>query len=78
MRRTPFETTAFTSGTFRLDARLEGSFQQLGRIHALLDQVDWGGWRFDVVGMNGRRIDPLLITPPPSCIQHGKAEPEVV
>ena len=28
MRRTPFDTTAFTSGTSGLEARLKGSFQQ--------------------------------------------------
>jgi Mg2+/Co2+ transporter CorC len=52
--------------------------RQLGRIHALSDQVNWGRWRFDVVGMDGRRIDTPLSTPPPSCIPNGKAEPEVV
>jgi putative hemolysin len=51
--------------------------RQLGRIHALSDRVDWGMWRLDVVDMDGRRIDTLLITPLPSCIANGKAEPEV-
>ncbi len=68
--------TAFTSGTFRLDARLEGSFQQLGRIPAPPDHVDWGGWRFEVMDMDGRWTDKLLITPVPSSAPDGEAEPE--
>jgi putative hemolysin len=49
---------------------------QLGRIPAPSDHVDWGGWRFEVMDMDGRRIDKLLVTPVPSSAPRGKAEPE--
>lgn len=32
----------------------------LGRVPATGDQVDWGGWRFEVVDMDGKRIDKVL------------------
>jgi putative hemolysin len=44
---------------------------QLGHIHALSDHVDWGMWRLDVVDMDGRRIDTLLIPP---AVMHPKWE----
>jgi putative hemolysin len=49
--------------------------RQLGRIHALSDRVDWGMWHFDVVDMDGRRIDTLLVTPVPASAPNGKAGP---
>ncbi|TXQ54885.1 hemolysin, partial [Escherichia coli] len=33
---------------------------QLGRIPGVGDSVDAGGWRFEVVDMDGRRIDKVL------------------
>ena len=33
-----------------------------GRIPAVGDRFDWNGWRFEVVDMDGRRIDKLLIS----------------
>jgi putative hemolysin len=33
---------------------------QLGRIPRVTDQVTWQGWRFEVVDMDGRRIDKVL------------------
>jgi putative hemolysin len=50
---------------------------QLGRIPAPSDHVAWGEWRLEVVDMDGRRIDTLLVTPVPSSAADGKAEPEV-
>jgi putative hemolysin len=48
---------------------------QLGRIPAPLDHGDWGGWRFEVVDMDDRRINKLLVTTAPSCAPNGRAEP---
>lgn len=42
----------------------------LGRIPAPADQFTWGGLRFEVMDMDGRRVDKVLVTPsrPP---EHG-------
>lgn len=37
---------------------------QLQRIPATGDVFEWGGARFEVVDMDGKRIDKLLVTPP--------------
>src|SRR5690606_36025804 len=37
----------------------------LGRIPRVADQIDWGGWRFEVVDMDGKRIDKVLALPIP-------------
>jgi putative hemolysin len=36
---------------------------QLGYIPKPGDRLDWGGWRFEVVDMDGNRIDRLLVLP---------------
>jgi putative hemolysin len=36
---------------------------QLGRVPDTGDRVDWDGWRFEVVDMDGKRIDKVLATP---------------
>jgi putative hemolysin len=36
---------------------------QLGYIPKPADALDWGGWRFEVVDMDGNRIDRLQVTP---------------
>ena len=36
---------------------------QLGRIPAATDNFDWDGWRFEVMDMDGRRVDKVLATP---------------
>jgi putative hemolysin len=36
---------------------------RLGRIPTEADGFDWGGMRFEVVDMDGRRIDKVLVTP---------------
>lgn len=40
----------------------------LGRVPATSNYVDWEGWRFEVVDMDGKRIDKVLAAPltPPS------------
>ena len=55
----------------------EGAYQTLGgflmtelaRIPAAADAVEWDGWRFEIVDMDGNRVDKVLATPasvPPS------------
>jgi putative hemolysin len=41
----------------------------LGRLAQTGDKADWDGWRFEVVDMDGKRIDKVLATriaPPPA------------
>jgi putative hemolysin len=38
----------------------------LGRLPRVTDQVDWEGWRFEVVDMDGKRIDKVLVAPVPA------------
>lgn len=35
----------------------------LGRVPSTGNYADWGGWRFEVVDMDGKRIDKVLIAP---------------
>jgi putative hemolysin len=37
----------------------------LGRLPSAADRVDWDGWRFEVVDMDGKRIDKVLVAPIP-------------
>lgn len=37
----------------------------LGRMPSTGDRVDWSGWRFEVVDMDGKRIDKILAAPFP-------------
>jgi putative hemolysin len=54
-----------------LPGEVEGDFDtlggfvlaRLGRIPAPGDRFAWGGWRFEVVDMDGRRVDKVLATP---------------
>lgn len=40
---------------------LNGLFMlQMGRLPATTDHIDWEGWRFEVVDMDGNRIDKVL------------------
>jgi putative hemolysin len=39
--------------------------QQLGRIPATGDHFAWGGFRFEVVDMDGHRVDKILVVPLP-------------
>jgi putative hemolysin len=39
------------------------ALMRLGRIPAVTDQFRWGGLRFEVVDMDGRRVDKVLVTP---------------
>jgi putative hemolysin len=33
-----------------------------GRLTKTGDVIDWEGWRFEVVDLDGRRIDKVLVT----------------
>ena len=54
----------------RLPGEEDGSFQtlggflmtRLGRVPAPADHVEFGGWRFEVVDMDRRRVDKVLVT----------------
>lgn len=39
---------------------------RLGRIPVTGDRVEVGGWTFEVVAMDGRRVDRVRVTPPPA------------
>ena len=42
---------------------LNGLFMlQMARMPATTDRFDWEGWRFEVVDMDGNRIDKVLAT----------------
>jgi putative hemolysin len=57
----------------RLPEEEEGMFQtvggfmitRLGEVPQAGDHFDWGGYRFEVVDMDGRRVDKVLVTPLP-------------
>jgi len=34
----------------------------LGRLPDITDTVDWAGWRFEVVDLDGKRVDKVLVT----------------
>jgi putative hemolysin len=42
----------------------------LGRLPGTGDSVDWEGWRFEVVDLDGKRVDKLLVQ---RCAEHDKA-----
>ena len=35
----------------------------LGRLPSTTDSVEWEGWRFEVVDMDGKRVDKVLVAP---------------
>ena len=35
---------------------------QLGRVPVSADHFEWGGWRFEVVDMDGRRVDKVMVS----------------
>jgi putative hemolysin len=37
----------------------------LGRLPVITDRVDWEQWRFEVVDMDGKRVDKVLVSPVP-------------
>ena len=57
----------------RLADEEEGTFQtvggfmmaRLGEVPSVGDRFEWGGFRFEVMDMDGRRVDKILVTPLP-------------
>ncbi len=57
----------------RLPDEEEGTFQtvggfvmaRLGEVPSAGDRFEWGGFRFEVMDMDGRRVDKILVTPLP-------------
>lgn len=37
----------------------------LGRLPLITDAVEWSGWRFEVVDLDGKRVDKVLVSPLP-------------
>ena len=42
------------------------ALHQLGRIPNAGERFEWRGFRFEILDMDGRRIDKMLVTPPPA------------
>jgi len=34
----------------------------LGRLPSTADVVEWNGWRFEVVDLDGKRVDKVLVS----------------
>jgi putative hemolysin len=49
--------------------------QRLGAVPAPGDRFDWEGHRFEVVDMDGRRVDKVLVTPAPPPAPAGDGPP---
>ncbi len=45
----------------------------LGRLPQTADAVEWEGWRFEVVDLDGKRVDKVLVTPLPADADGGSA-----
>jgi putative hemolysin len=45
----------------------------LGRLPDTTDHVEWDGWRFEVVDMDGKRIDKVLVAPAPESSERASA-----
>jgi putative hemolysin len=43
-----------------------------GRLPKTGDVIDWEGWRFEVVDLDGRRIDKVLVTRLPDSDEKGE------
>ncbi len=51
---------------------------QLGRIPKTTDHFEWGSYRFEVVDMDGRRIDKVLVQPMKADDAHPQALPRTI
>ncbi len=49
---------------------------QMGRVPRSADAFDWGGYRFEVVDMDGTRVDKVLVTRLPEPERQAEPEPE--
>src|SRR5665648_463114 len=49
--------------------------RQLGHLPAVGEHFDFEGWRFEVVDLDGRRIDKVLAIPPKACLLYTSPSP---
>jgi putative hemolysin len=69
---TPIDEVKDAVGLSRLPDEESGDFHTLGgfvmarmkRVPKVADHIDVGGWRFEVVDMDGHRVDKVMIVPP--------------
>ena len=47
---------------------------RFARIPQIADHFDWDGLRFEIVDMDGRRIDRILVAPEPSRLAQSETE----
>ena len=66
-----FEAIKLPQGDYRTIAGLV--LEQLGRIPSPGDFFEWEGLKFEVVDMDGNRVDKVLVTPPPGRNHGGNA-----
>ena len=45
----------------------------LGRLPHVTDHVEWQGWRFEVVDMDGKRVDKVMVSPLPPAAEGDNA-----
>ena len=64
-------------GEERDSYRTVGGFvmARLGRVPVPADQFRWSGFRFEVMDMDGRRVDKVLVTPPRQDAAEGSSPP---
>jgi putative hemolysin len=43
--------------------------RQLGRVPRTADHFEWDGFRFEIVDMDGHRVDKVLVIPPPPKVE---------
>ena len=48
---------------------------ELGHVPRIGEHLDWRGLRFEVVDMDGRRIDRVLVSPTPATEAEGASQP---
>ena len=46
----------------------------LGRLPTTADHVDWEGWRFEVVDLDGKRVDKVLVRRSPETVVEDSSE----
>jgi CBS domain containing-hemolysin-like protein len=47
-------------------------FSLLGEIPAVGDHASYEGWEFKVVGMDGKRVDRILVVAPPAAAEEDR------
>jgi putative hemolysin len=73
--KTLLGVTAALPNETEADFQTVGGFvvTQFGRIPATGDRFDWAGWRFEIIDMDRRRVDRVLVARAPSAVPEQKA-----